>query len=52
MLSGSPISFCDKQAFNITDENLKKILDVLKNDYFITIKIEISISLIKKILII
>ena len=39
MLKCSNISFCDKQAFNIIDDNIKKkILDILKNDYFITIK--------------
>lgn len=39
MLKGSNISFCDKQTFNIIDDNLKKnILDILKNDYFIGIK--------------
>ena len=39
MLKGSNISFCDKQAFNIIDDDLKKhILDILKKDYFITIK--------------
>ena len=52
MLKGSNISFCDKQTFNIIDDNLKNILDILKNDYFISIKDRNFYIINKKILII